>query len=140
MFGKLLLLFTLVPLVELYLLIVIGQAIGALPTVLLVVLTGAIGASLARQQGFSVYRRINAEMNQGHFPANELIDGVLIFASGVTLLTPGIITDALGFLLLFPVTRAPVREFIKRRFRRMNLQGSATTVHTEYRVGPNSEE
>lgn len=140
MFGKLLLLFTLVPLVELYLLIVIGQAIGALPTVLIVVLTGAIGASLARQQGFSVYRRVNAEMNRGRFPANELIDGLLIFASGVTLLTPGIITDVLGFLLLIPITRAPVREFIKRRFRRMNLSASASNVHTEYRVGPNSED
>lgn len=140
MFGKLLLAFTVIPLIELYLLILIGQAIGAFPTIALVVLTGTLGASLARQQGFSVWTRINREMNAGHFPANDMIDAVLILASGVTLLTPGVITDIIGFLLLIPVTRRPVREFLKRRFRRMNLQTYHTGVRTEYKVGSHSEE
>ena len=138
MFGKLLLLFTVVPLIELYFLILIGQAIGAGLTVLLVVLTGAVGASLARMQGFSVWVKINREMNLGRFPGNELIDAVLILASGVTLLTPGIVTDILGFLLLIPITRAPIREFIKRRFSHMNLSTGgemhSQTIHTEYKV------
>lgn len=144
MFGKLLLLFTVVPLIELYLLILIGQAIGAGPTVLLVVLTGAVGASLARAQGFSVWARINREMNLGRFPGNELIDAVLILASGVTLLTPGVVTDVLGFLLLFPLTRRPIREFLKRRFRHMNLKAAtemhSQTIHTEYKVESDPED
>ncbi len=138
MFGKLLLLFTVVPLIELYLLILVGQAIGAGPTVLLVVLTGAVGASLARMQGFAVWGKIHREMNLGRFPGNELIDAVLILASGVTLLTPGIITDVLGFLMLIPITRLPIREFLKRRFRHMNLSSQsgmhAQTIRTEYKV------
>ncbi|MFP4644158.1 MAG: FxsA family protein [Spirochaetales bacterium] len=138
MFGKLLLLFTVVPLIELYLLILIGQAIGAGPTVLIVLLTGAVGASLARMQGFSVWVKINREMNVGRFPGNELIDAVLVLAAGVTLLTPGVVTDVVGFLLLIPITRAPIREFIKRRFRRMNLSTAADvhsqTIHADYKV------
>ncbi len=143
MFGKLLLLFTLVPLIELYLLILIGQSIGALPTVLLVVLTGTLGAALARRQGFSVWARINREMQSGRFPANDLIDAVLLLVSGVTLLTPGVITDVLGFLLLIPLTRAPIREFLKRRFRAMNLHAGTVrteTIYTDYTVGPKSDE
>lgn len=124
MFGKLLLLFTVLPLAELYLLIRLGSAIGALPTVLIVVLTGVLGAYLAKAQGFAVWMRIHAETSQGRFPGERLIDAFLLLIAGTLLITPGILTDILGFALLFPVSRAPVREWLKRRLRRMMQEGS----------------
>ncbi|TVQ23261.1 MAG: FxsA family protein, partial [Spirochaetaceae bacterium] len=118
MFFKLLGAFTIIPIIELYILIQLGSVIGALPTVLLVILTGAAGAALAKAQGVSVWSRIQRELNAGRFPGNDLIDGLLLLLAGVTLLTPGLLTDVAGFLLLVPVTRYPVREWLKRRFRR----------------------
>lgn len=126
MLGRLILLFTLVPLVELFLLIKIGTVIGALPTVLIVVGTGVLGAYLARQQGFQVWNRIQREMELGMFPAEDLLDGLLIFGAGVVLLTPGVITDVLGILILIPVTRHYIREWIKRRLQRMMDGGNIT--------------
>lgn len=126
MFGKLLALFTLLPLVELYLLIKIGGAIGALPTVLLVIGTGALGAWLARSQGFFVWQRIQREMNMGRFPADDMLDGLLIFLAGAVLITPGIITDVFGFLILVPFSRDGIRRWVKHRLRRMADQGSVT--------------
>lgn len=124
MLGRLILLFTLVPLVELFLLIKIGTVIGALPTVLIVVGTGVLGAYLARQQGFQVWGRIQREMELGMFPAEDMLDGLLIFGAGVVLLTPGVITDVLGILILVPVTRHYIREWIKRRLQRMMDRGT----------------
>jgi len=124
MLGRLILLFTLVPLVELFLLIKIGTIIGALPTVLIVVGTGVLGAYLARQQGFQVWSRIQREMELGMFPAEDLLDGLLIFGAGVVLLTPGVITDVLGILILVPVTRHYIREWIKQRLQRMMDRGT----------------
>ncbi len=126
MFGRLLLLFTLVPLVELYLLIKIGSMIGALPTVLIVIGTGVLGAYLARQQGFQIWMRIQREMQFGRFPAEEMLDGLLIFGAGIVLVTPGIITDLVGFLILFPFTRAYIREGIRKRLMRMMDNGNVT--------------
>jgi len=119
MFGRLLLLFTLVPLAELYLLIKIGSVIGALPTVLIVIGTGVLGAYLARQQGFRVWGRIQQEMQSGRFPAEEMLDGLLIFAAGVVLITPGVLTDITGILILIPFTREFIRGWIKRKLRGM---------------------
>ena len=124
MFARLLALFTLLPLAELFLLIKIGTAIGALPTVLLVIGTGVLGASLARSQGFLVWRRIQEEMNMGRFPADEMLDGLLVFFAGAVLITPGILTDILGFLVLIPFTRNGIRTWVKKRLRRMNETGS----------------
>ena|SRR6056297_2676021 len=126
MFGRLLLLFTLVPLVELYLLIKIGSMIGALPTVLIVIGTGVLGAYLARQQGFQIWMRIQREMQFGRFPAEEMLDGLLIFGAGIVLVTPGIITDLVGFLILFPFTRGYIREWIRKRLMRMMDNGNVT--------------
>lgn len=105
MFIRLLILFTLVPIVELYVLIEIGSMIGTLPTIILIFLTGIAGAYLARMQGFSLLNRIQNEMNQGRMPRSELVDGAMILVGGVLLLTPGFCTDLLGFSLLIPVTR-----------------------------------
>ena len=124
MLGRLILLFTLVPLVELFLLIKIGTIIGALPTVLIVVGTGVLGAYLARQQGFMVWSRIQREMELGMFPAEDMLDGLLIFGAGVVLLTPGVITDVIGILILIPFTRFYIREWIKRRLQIMMDRGN----------------
>ena len=116
MFPRLLALFILIPLIELYLLYLIGGQIGLFPTIGLVVVTGFIGASLARQQGFKVWRRIQSELNTGRMPAGELIDGLLVLIGGIVLLTPGLLTDLCGFALMVPRIRALVKTRIQRRF------------------------
>lgn len=123
MFAKLLGLFTVVPLVELFILIKIGGLIGAGPTVLIVLVTGIAGAFLARQQGARVWRHIQTEMEAGLLPADPLIDGLLLLVAGAVLITPGILTDLLGFVLLVPPTRAPIRRWVKNRLRRMMERG-----------------
>jgi len=115
MFLRLLLLFTVVPLVELFLLVKLGTVIGIGATVLIVICTGVLGAWLARWQGLGVLRRLTEDMNEGRLPADALIDGLLILIAGAVLLTPGLITDALGFLLLVPQGRAVVRRTIAAR-------------------------
>ncbi len=123
MLGKLLLLFTVVPIVELYILIRIGTRIGALATILLVLLTGVAGAFLAKLQGLHVWLTIQREMAQRRFPADHLIDALLIMVAGVTLVTPGVLTDIGGFLILIPFTRIPIRNFVKAKLRRMMDSG-----------------
>lgn len=116
MFLRLLLLFTVVPLLELYLLVKIGTVVGVWPTIALVLLTGVLGAALARQQGISVLRRLNEDLGSGRIPTDALIDGALILVAGAVLLTPGLLTDALGFFLLIPAGRAAVRKMASARF------------------------
>ena len=117
-FFRLLLLFTVVPVVELGLLIQLGRVIGLAPTVAIVLLTGITGAALARWQGLVTLRRVQADMAAGRVPAGALVDGLLILVAGGLLLTPGLITDAAGFLLLVPPTRAAVRRALVEAFRR----------------------
>ncbi len=107
-FPFLLLLFLLVPLVELWFLIKVGGWIGALPTVALTVMTAVIGAALARLQGLKTLLRMRQTMARGETPAVEVIEGVLLFAAALMLLTPGFFTDALGFACLLPVIRRPL--------------------------------
>ncbi|MFP4212267.1 MAG: FxsA family protein, partial [Alkalispirochaeta sp.] len=125
-FSRLFLLFTVVPLIELFILIRLGTVIGAAWTVLLVVGTGALGAYLARHQGWFVWRDIQAELNIGRFPGEQMLDALLLLIAGVVLITPGIITDLFGIVLLVPVTRAPIRRFISSRLRRMSDDGTIT--------------
>lgn len=98
-------LFVALPALELYLLLSIGAQIGASSTLLLILFTGVVGASLVKQQGFSVFMRIQAESAQGRIPAIELIEGLVLVVAGAFLLTPGLITDTLGFLALVPPLR-----------------------------------
>ncbi|MBL6738167.1 MAG: FxsA family protein [Litoricola sp.] len=100
-----LLLFMLIPIVEMWILIEVGGWIGALPTIGLVVLTATIGLSLLKQQGLSTLLRARRKMDEGAIPASELVSGVMIAVGGALLLTPGFVTDALGFALLIPQTR-----------------------------------
>jgi UPF0716 protein FxsA len=126
MFLRLALLFTAVPIVELYILIRIGAWIGALPTIGIVLATGIAGAGLARQQGSRVWYEIQMQMQRGEFPADRLIDGLLLVVAGAVLITPGVLTDILGFAILAPVTRRPIREWVKSRLTRMMDRG---TIH-----------
>ena len=113
MFGRLLLLFIFIPIIELYLLIMLGSRIGPMPTIGLIVLTGFLGASLARSQGLSTWRKIQEEMRKGRPPAQELVEGVMILIGGIVLLTPGILTDLFGFALLVPGFRKSIAQKFK---------------------------
>lgn len=101
----LLLLFILVPIAEMWLLIKVGGAIGAWPTIGLVLLTAIIGLALLRRQGFATLMRGRQKMESGEIPAQEMLEGVVLAVSGALLLTPGFFTDLLGFLGLLPVSR-----------------------------------
>jgi len=116
--ATLLLLFIVVPVVELALLIEIGSRIGTLGTIGLIVLTGLVGAALARWQGFLVLRRMQEQVARGELPASSLIDGVLILIAAAFLVTPGILTDAVGFALLVPAVRLLLRRAVRRRIER----------------------
>ncbi|MDA1164048.1 MAG: FxsA family protein [Planctomycetota bacterium] len=113
MFGRLLLLFILTPLVELWLLMLVSERLGASTTIYLVLVTGFVGASLARRQGMQTWLAIQRETQQGRMPAASLVDAMMIFVAGVLLITPGIMTDVVGFSLLVP----PVRAMLRNRFR-----------------------
>ncbi len=113
MFPVFTLIFLIVPIVEVYLLIQVGQVIGALWTVFLVVLTAVIGIRLLRIQGLSTLMRAQQKMQAGQAPASEMLEGVGLVLAGAFLLTPGFFTDAVGFLLLFPPSRIwLVKKFI----------------------------
>lgn len=123
MLGRLLLLFVLTPLVELWLLMLVSEHLGAGTTIGMVLVTGFVGASLARNQGLQTWMTIQRESQQGKLPAASLVDAMMIFVSGVLLITPGILTDIVGFSLLIP----PVRVFLRNHFRdSIKVQASAS--------------
>lgn len=105
MLGRVILFFVLVPLIELVLLSQMLQRTGLLLTIALVLITGVVGASLAKQQGMRVWKSIHQQMAQGQTPSKEIVSGVMILLAGAFLITPGILTDACGFLLLIPRLR-----------------------------------
>ena len=123
MLGYLILLFTLVPIVELTLLIRLGQYLGLGSTLLLVILTGIAGAYLARLQGIITLYRIQEDINSGKMPQDRLFDGIIILCSGILLLTPGIITDILGFIGLIPSMRELLKHWLKLKIKNMILDG-----------------
>lgn len=120
---KLLLLFTLVPLVELWLLIEVGKIIGTWLTILLVASTGFFGVLLACSQGLMVLYKMRAELRQGLLPADELFDSVFILLGGAFLVTPGFLTDCLGFSFLIPATRYFFKREVKRFIRKKMESG-----------------
>lgn len=128
MFLRLLLLFTLLPIIELYLLIRVGSVIGAGSTILIVLGTGVLGAWLARREGLRALNRVQAELNAGRLPAEAMVDGLLILIAGLVLLTPGFLTDAMGFTLLAPPTRAIIRRVLMDAFRKAAAQGGAGII------------
>ena len=129
MLLKLFLAFTLIPVIELYLLIKIGTVIGSLNTICLVIITGFTGAWLARMEGMHTMLKVRSNMEQGIMPAEELIDALIIFCAGVLLITPGILTDFTGLLLLWPVTRKRFKQFLRKKFDKMSRQGNINITH-----------
>jgi UPF0716 protein FxsA len=109
---RLFILFTVVPVIEIYLIIKTGQVIGPLPTVLLLLAVSFAGAWLARAQGFQTMRNIQSELVLGRLPASQLMDGAMILIGGVLLLTPGFFTDLLALFFLIPITRAMIKRVV----------------------------
>lgn len=126
MFLRILALFVLLPLVELALLIQVGRAIGLGWTLALVIATGFLGATLARRQGLRAWLAIQAELQHGRMPGGALVDGLLILIGGIVLLTPGILTDLIGFSLLVPRTRNMLKRSLRQRFERAIDRGEAS--------------
>ena len=124
MFMRLFLLFVATPLSELALLVYLGTVIGPWYTILIVVATGAIGAYLARNQGLATLARIRSSIQQGIIPSRELLEGALILAGGLLLLTPGVITDAVGFLVLIPPSRRAIARYLLALVRRRIERGA----------------
>lgn len=126
--GKiLLLLFTVVPLVELWLLLFIGDHIGFWPTVGIVLVTGLLGATLAKHEGLRVVQRWQESTARGELPEDGVLGGLLVLVGGIFLITPGVLTDVTGLLLLFPPTRRLIAGVIRRRFER-GLSSGAVRV------------
>ena len=121
--AKLLLLFIVVPAVELVLLIKIGGMIGILTTIGVIVFTGALGATLARWQGLGVLQKVQSELAQGGLPAGPLVDGVIILLAAALLMTPGFLTDIVGFLCLVPGFRAVLKSAAWKRLERAVKEG-----------------
>jgi UPF0716 protein FxsA len=116
MLPVLLVLFVVVPLLELYVILQVGEAIGALPTIAILIADSILGSVLMRSQGRLAWQRFNLAVAEGRVPAREAVDGVLVVFGGALLLTPGFVTDVFGVLLLLPVTRPLVRRLLVRRF------------------------
>ncbi len=135
MFLKLLILFIVVPIIEIAILVKIGTLIGFWPTMLIVIATGITGAMLARMQGFLVFNRIRTELQMGRMPAEELIDALLVLIGGILLLTPGLLTDLIGFLMLIHWSRKLLKKWLGKRFRQW-VQSRKTTVTYVHREGP----
>ena len=125
MLPLLVVLFIAVPIVELAVIIQVGQEIGVLPTVAILVADSILGSVLMRSQGRAAWRRFNEALAAGRPPAREVLDGVLVIFGGALLLTPGFVTDILGLLLLIPPTRAVFRGLLVRRLGARLVVGAA---------------
>jgi UPF0716 protein FxsA len=134
MFLKIFSLFLIIPLVEIYLLVEIGGIIGALNTVLIILITASIGAYLTKNQGFRVLRQIQDATSQGYMPGNELLHGLFVLIGGFALLTPGFLTDTIGFSMLIPQVREVyvriAKGIIKKKIQQGNFQ---MRMYTDFR-------
>jgi UPF0716 protein FxsA len=128
MLKVLILILIIIPALEIWGLVTAGQAFGWIPTMLMVIFTGVAGAWLARQQGVFIFQLARSQLGQGQIPGEAILDGLLIFAGGLVLLTPGFFTDALGFLCLLPYTRSFMKLYIKKWLWR-NIQNGRISLH-----------
>ena len=128
MFVQLLLLFISVPLIEVLILIKLGSLFGFWPTIFLVIGTGILGAYLAKLYGLTIWYKIQQDLNAGVMPADKLVDGLLILIGGIVLLTPGLLTDILGIMLLIPFTRKFFKQLAKTKFKKMS-EGQTSNIY-----------
>ena len=167
MFYKLLIIFAAVPLIELMILIRVGQSIGIIPTIILVAGTGVLGITIAKMQGLLVLDSIKRSLQQGDIPAQNIMEGLLVLMGAAMLLTPGLITDVTGFLFILPLTRPALAGLGQKIFGRYITTGEfsgsgfsfyykstgnsqendasrpgsqARTIETEYTVGDEEQE
>jgi UPF0716 protein FxsA len=117
-------LFVVLPIAEIILLINVSGSIGGLNTFLIVIVTAAFGAYFVRQQGFSLLQQIQTKLRAGEAPSTEMAEAALLLVAGVLLITPGFITDILGFLFTLPFSRAPIAEFLMRKIPIMQAGGA----------------
>ncbi|MDV2079986.1 FxsA family protein [Marinobacter xestospongiae] len=129
--GVFLLLFIIMPIVEMAILIKVGAAIGALNTIALVLLTAVVGAALLKQQGLATLLRANQRLNSGELPAREVAEGLILAVGGALLLTPGFVTDTVGFLCLLPGSR---HWLAAQALKRMQVRGQTQTF--QFGMGP----
>lgn len=109
------LLFLVIPIVELYVIIQVGQAFGALNTIALLIIISAVGAWLVKREGMSVWRRFQRQIESGTVPGTEIADGVMVLFAGALLISPGFLSDLLGIALLLPPVRALLRGVVMRQ-------------------------
>jgi UPF0716 protein FxsA len=127
---RLFILFTVVPVIEIYLIIKTGQAIGPLPTVLLLLAISFAGAWLVRAQGFQTMRNIQSELASGRLPASQLMDGAMILVGGTLLLTPGFFTDLLALFFLIPITRDMIKRVVGNWLQQRLARGTIVIRHS----------
>ena len=139
MFGILLLLFTVIPALEIFLFIEIGGKIGSMNTFIIVIVTGIIGAALAKSQGMAIIQKIQLELNKGALPADQFIHGLLVFGGGLLLLTPGFLTDILGLAMVFPLTRLFMIGFAKQVIEK-GMKNGNIHVYTNQNNGFSTED
>lgn len=128
MLFRLFLLFSIVPIIEIWLLIKVGKVIGALPTICLLLLISMVGAWLAKSQGLRTVAAIRDELAAGRLPAARLLDGAMILAGGILLLTPGFFTDFIGLFFLFPASRTLLKGWL-RNFLERELSRGTIIIH-----------
>jgi UPF0716 protein FxsA len=128
MFRVLILLLIVIPAAELWGLISVGKWIGAWYTIGLVILTGIVGAWLAKKEGLQTLRLVRLQLAKGEIPGQAVMDGICILVGGTLLLTPGFITDAIGFFLLIPYSRNIVKAWMKRWFEKWIQRGNITII------------
>ena len=116
--------FIVIPILEFTLLIEIGRVLGTLPTLILILGTGVVGAYFARLEGLRILYSIRSEFAQGYMPTEKLLDGLIVLIAGVVLITPGLLTDIAGLMLLIPLTRYPIKYFLKRRAQSVILKNN----------------
>lgn len=139
MFLLLVLLFTIIPALEIYLLFSIGDLIGGANTFLIIVITGVLGAALAKRQGMSVLQKVQNNLQSGKIPTSEFIHALLIFGGGVLLLTPGFLTDFLGLSMVFPLTRYMIAIFLTNIFEK-SIKNGSTQFYTNMGRGSSKSE
>lgn len=132
MLPTLILIFILTPIIELFLLIELGKLIGTWNIIIIVVVTGVLGAMLAKSQGLSVLRDMQIDLMRGILPTDRLFDGALVLIGGVLLITPGVLTDLLGFALLIPLTRKWIKKILKGWLKRKIRYGEVQMHRYEW--------
>lgn len=125
MFFNLVLLFTVIPALELFLLFRIGALVGGMNTFAIIIMTGVIGAALAKSQGIAIAQNVQKQLAKGEIPANEMIQGLLVLGGGLLLLTPGFLTDILGFSMVLPGTRWILARMLKKYFMEQQAKGNS---------------